>query len=343
MRLVCPNCGAQYEVDDRVIPDGGRDVQCSSCGHAWYQMPAHLAATQDPASAEPEEIAETDDDILSEVEPEPETRPDGDAETEASAADEAEVAEVAVPDAPAEPVEAASPPQPAPEPPAEPAVPDAAPEVDDAAPQDDDTPHPAAGEGAPPPRRDLDENLRAILQEEAARELAARASAREPQPDTAQPGRDAVPAAAAARNAFAEQPEDGFDDDTMPDIGPAPESERGAGGSGAPAWATADKAPRRDLFPDIEEINSTLDSHGPEEEVEIDETAEGRGGFGRGFFAIIFIAALALAIYLVAPRLAETVPALEPALTAYVGAVNGAREWLDAMLQGVTSRIDSAE
>ena len=34
------------------------------------------------------------------------------------------------------------------------------------------------------------------------------------------------------------------------------------------------------------------------------------------------VAALALAIYLVAPRLAETIPALEPALSAYVGLVN---------------------
>lgn len=42
MRLICPNCGAQYEVDDEVIPDAGRDVQCSNCGHTWFQRPAHL-------------------------------------------------------------------------------------------------------------------------------------------------------------------------------------------------------------------------------------------------------------------------------------------------------------
>ena len=44
MRLICPNCGAQYEVDDAVIPDNGRDVQCSNCGHTWFQQPAHLDA-----------------------------------------------------------------------------------------------------------------------------------------------------------------------------------------------------------------------------------------------------------------------------------------------------------
>lgn len=37
MRLICPNCGAQYEVPDEVIPVAGRDVQCSSCGHTWFQ------------------------------------------------------------------------------------------------------------------------------------------------------------------------------------------------------------------------------------------------------------------------------------------------------------------
>lgn len=44
MRLVCPNCDAEYEVDASVIPDGGRDVQCSNCGHAWFQLPPELEA-----------------------------------------------------------------------------------------------------------------------------------------------------------------------------------------------------------------------------------------------------------------------------------------------------------
>ncbi|MEP1355911.1 MAG: zinc-ribbon domain-containing protein [Tateyamaria sp.] len=37
MRLVCPNCDAQYEVVDDVIPEEGRDVQCSNCGQTWFQ------------------------------------------------------------------------------------------------------------------------------------------------------------------------------------------------------------------------------------------------------------------------------------------------------------------
>ncbi|NNE51943.1 MAG: hypothetical protein HKN30_06020 [Sulfitobacter sp.] len=37
MRLSCPNCDAQYEVPDEVMPLSGRDVQCSNCGQTWFQ------------------------------------------------------------------------------------------------------------------------------------------------------------------------------------------------------------------------------------------------------------------------------------------------------------------
>mgnify|MGYP001800070666 CR=1 FL=1 len=37
MRLVCPNCGAQYDIANDAIPEGGRDVQCSSCANTWFQ------------------------------------------------------------------------------------------------------------------------------------------------------------------------------------------------------------------------------------------------------------------------------------------------------------------
>lgn len=43
MRLICPHCDAQYEVSAEAIPEAGRDVQCSACGHTWFQ-PALTAA-----------------------------------------------------------------------------------------------------------------------------------------------------------------------------------------------------------------------------------------------------------------------------------------------------------
>lgn len=39
MRLICPNCGAEYEVPDDVVPEAGRDVQCSACGQTWFATP----------------------------------------------------------------------------------------------------------------------------------------------------------------------------------------------------------------------------------------------------------------------------------------------------------------
>lgn len=45
MRLICPNCAAQYEVDASMIPPEGRDVQCSSCGHTWFQNPDEAEET----------------------------------------------------------------------------------------------------------------------------------------------------------------------------------------------------------------------------------------------------------------------------------------------------------
>ncbi|MCE8512155.1 zinc-ribbon domain-containing protein [Ruegeria pomeroyi] len=51
MRLTCPNCDAQYEVPDEVIPPEGRDVQCSNCGHTWFQPPAGEALDTDQGDA----------------------------------------------------------------------------------------------------------------------------------------------------------------------------------------------------------------------------------------------------------------------------------------------------
>lgn len=39
MRLICPNCDAEYEVDGSLLPPDGRDVQCSNCNNTWFQRP----------------------------------------------------------------------------------------------------------------------------------------------------------------------------------------------------------------------------------------------------------------------------------------------------------------
>jgi predicted Zn finger-like uncharacterized protein len=37
MRLVCPNCKANYEIPRHAVPISGREVKCDSCGHSWFQ------------------------------------------------------------------------------------------------------------------------------------------------------------------------------------------------------------------------------------------------------------------------------------------------------------------
>lgn len=75
MRLVCPNCDAEYEIDDAAIPKDGRDVQCSNCGHAWFQghpeVEAAVEAEADLYEAPPGAVA-----AEAEPEPEPESGPE---------------------------------------------------------------------------------------------------------------------------------------------------------------------------------------------------------------------------------------------------------------------------
>ena len=36
MIITCPNCNKQFKIDNTLIPDEGRDVQCGSCNHIWF-------------------------------------------------------------------------------------------------------------------------------------------------------------------------------------------------------------------------------------------------------------------------------------------------------------------
>ncbi|CUK00773.1 family finger-like domain protein [Ruegeria denitrificans] len=86
MRLTCPNCSAQYEVPDEVIPEEGRDVQCSSCENTWFQdkypdRPAPTPAAEEqpdqekasePAPTPVDEAFAADVNVESSPEPAPE-------------------------------------------------------------------------------------------------------------------------------------------------------------------------------------------------------------------------------------------------------------------------------
>lgn len=263
MRLICPNCDAEYLVDDSAIPDTGRDVQCSNCGHAWFQLRPEVEAML----AQEEALFGTP---------------------------EAEPAPVTVPDAVPDP------------------VPDAVAE----------TPPPAVSE---PIRRNLDESILSVLREEAEREAAARRAEAPPieaQEELGLP--EPAPAAAAAPDATARRLArlKGLDPDARPVPPPKPGS-------------------RRELLPDIEEINSSLK---PAQRASTDEAEDvaavgAASGFRSGFMVMLILAAILVAVYVMAPKISAQFPAAEGAMTAYVAQVDAVRLWLDEALRGLTERL----
>ena len=36
MIITCPNCNKQFKIENSLIPDEGRDLQCGSCNHIWF-------------------------------------------------------------------------------------------------------------------------------------------------------------------------------------------------------------------------------------------------------------------------------------------------------------------
>lgn len=330
MRLICPSCGAQYEVDESVIPEMGRDVQCSNCGHAWFQQSAaQLRAQEEKATTTAEVAAPAVDEGVTGADegvteagdaatpPEPET-------ATAAEPERAETPEAAAPEEP----DAPPAPGPGAEPAGQPAFAGRKDEDDeDRAEDDEDGPLPHVARPRLR-RRKLDESVLDLLREEADRESRVRKVEEtliESQPDlglaaVAAAGMD--PAATRDRVVRVRGDEDDLDDDAL-----------------------VARASRRELLPDIEAIKSTLraTSERGDEPAAIDapETIarRQRSGFRGGFTVAIVITMLAVIVYLLAPSIARLVPALEPALAGYVDAVNAARLWLDQQLQSLTAAL----
>ncbi|SLN59208.1 hypothetical protein ROJ8625_02988 [Roseivivax jejudonensis] len=304
MRLICPNCGAQYEVPANVIPTGGRDVQCSNCGHTWFQAhPDDPVADDAPEAHAPvrDAGAAPDPDPHTEREPEPEADPEPEPET---------VAE----------------------------------HEEDAA-----------------PRRQLDPAVADVLRQEAeyeARHRAAESSSLETQTELAldaEPEDEATRRSRQARERMARMRGETHEDPT--DRARRAAASTGAVGAGA-ALREPDETPlpvspeseresasRRDLLPDVDEINQTLRSADERRPVETPqgrapEPEPQRGGFGRGFAVVILIGAALIALYVMAPRIAAALPAAADPLAGYVAAVDGARLWLDAQVAAFLDILD---
>lgn len=299
MRLICPNCGAQYEVPKEVIPETGRDVQCSNCGDTWFQShPDHPTSAQEPEQ-EPEQTPVSGSE-----------HQDEQTVTWDSPEDEAEDT--------------------APEPEPEPDLPpESDPEAEDAA-QEDDAPEGESEDDSETPeqsRRRLDPAIADVLREEAEHEREARIAETgglETQPDLGltQDHEDEDRRSREARARMAR-------------LRGEPEEETP---SSKPDAEDIDPSSRRNLLPDIDEINSSLDAspsapkhEPPEPEAwhEPEYAPPRRSGFKRGFAFAVLLGAILLAVYAYAPKIAEMVPALAGPLEIYVEKANELRVMID--------------
>lgn len=157
-------------------------------------------------------------------------------------------------------------------------------------------------------RRELDPDVASVLREEAAREKRARAAP--PGGQDAQPARQDRPLPPVA------QPSG------TPKINTPP----GRAGTSAPKPRDSDPSTRPSLYPDIEEINSSLASTGSGNDPST--VSSSYSGFRSGFLVAVLVALAALLIYVFAAQLGEAIPALQSALTGYVAWVDGMRGWL---------------
>ena len=307
MRLICPNCSAQYEVDTGLIPNEGRDVQCSNCGNTWFELP--------PPIAEP--LAEGQEATI-------------------SAEDDTDAIEQSIEDA------FAHEPEPIPEP--EVSFEDEPPQDEPIVNEEDDAwdwpktrlvtpadapPIPEAEaepEGPASTRRPADIADLDVLREEAEHEISKRRSEAAPiesqeEFGLAAPAEPKSPSRALRARMARLRGED-----------------EGEVVSESDAAEEDYQAPRRDLLPDIEEINSTLRPANvrADEPVSREAEAERQRGFRTGFVASVGLAALLVIAYAWAPAIASAVPGTEQALIVYVDWANAARDALDGLIANAT-------
>ncbi|MGB1443686.1 MAG: zinc-ribbon domain-containing protein, partial [Paracoccaceae bacterium] len=258
MRLICPNCSAQYEVPADVIPAEGRDVQCSNCQETWFQTHPDTEPQTDVAQTLKEHFAQTEP----EAAPVP---PQTDAVSEPDPIDD---------------------------------------EFERALNQELDTIAEDDPESSPAPaithersKREIDPSVADILREEAQREREQRAAETfehqdEFALDTDEPTSDPQP----KKSGYIDPKFDDLDEMYKDTASDAPAS-------------------RRDLLPDIEEINSTLRRDKKSAGKEVPETQAQKNASGRsGFRAAIILLLLAVAVYAYADLITSNVPQLAPYL-----------------------------
>lgn len=302
MRLICPNCDAQYEVPANVMPLQGRDVQCSNCGQTWFQEhPDHESSDTDAGDdpLEDEELIKT-----------PEAQEEG---PEASAAPEQQE-----PSDDPEPKDAS--------------LSAAAVALDETVSAEDE---PIPNGSTPSERRKLNPAVANVLRAEA--ELEAEARKRELETVESQPDLGLMEAPDAADKRAREtrermarmRGEHEYED-------PEPEDTYESSASS-----------RRDLLPDIEEINSTLRSNNDRSPVtDPGQTAQfeqrEKRSSRRGFTLTIALVAVLTLVYIYSDQLMAAIPQTESFLSTYVEMIDTWRGWLDTRVMAMLTWLDEA-
>lgn len=102
---------------------------------------------------------------------------------------------------------------------------------------------------------------------------------------------------------------------------------------------------RKEMLPDIEEINSTLRATTDRSNTDVDYAEEAsaapRRGFWGGFVTIMAVVAVLALIYAFAPQIARTLPWVDPLLSQYVAVADNLRNWLNENLASVSAWLET--
>lgn len=316
MRLICPNCAAQYEVDEGVIPESGRDVQCANCGDTWFQE--RRPSLRLPVPPQVDETDETD------ATDELETGSDQD---QGPGADHQPAEDFKTDDADSDTPDAAD---------------DTVSAADDPDDEAEETPqHPPIAQAK------VDPSVLDILRSEAQREATAREAETS---ETNMPASDAKTTADSDKRRihFTPDPtvdldgnsnisagldfdENGDADDEDDDPGIAPEQLEDVRVMPIPPRQARPESAARTL-PDIDELNSSLrSSHDKARGQDGTPAAKARARDRKnvssriGFYLAVILVLLLVIAYILATQIGAAVPAAQPYLDTYVNLINSLR------------------
>lgn len=316
MRLICPRCGAQYEIDAAAIPAAGRDVECSACDHVWRAWPVPGPAEPFDPTARPRLSRPLSESVIEIL------RQEAARELEVRAAERRAQRLADAGEIEALPVDAAAEAGVVAPSPDDTLLPGDAPEVqsggtDDALAPSADAPTAKQSAAAPVAApSDAKPQPTTVVATPAAMQsaplAAATPAARPPAvptvpPPAAKQSTPLAPVAPAAQPPVAPAPA------TTPPTAPAARPQP------ASAWAAAPPAPAQ---------------------------AVSRRRYDAGFHLAVMLALVVLALYALAPRLGDQQP-FGPVLMEWRGKVDQGRDWLsaqgDAAIAGLRAVIDGQE